>query len=641
MPLDPSRTSLSCRTWFPGAWGRRTGPGRPWILASARLAVLALAAWLAVPARGVTQQDLDEEGDGEGLFQVYCAGCHTGAPGARAPSPEALGELSPEFIVLQLTNGAMRLEGSRIGGAERRAVAEYLTGRRLGGSVDGVETGRCEEAEPFREPSSGPRWTHWGGHAGNTRFQPAPLAGLTSGDVPRLALKWSLAFPDATHAWAQPTVAGGRVFVGSHNGTVYSLDAETGCVHWTFVAGGGVRTAIVIGDGPGPEGIAAYFGDTNATVYALDPETGEELWRSGPLDDHPLARVTGTPALHDGRLFVPLSSYEEVGTASPLYACCTFRGSVSALDTETGRVIWKTHTEEEPRPRGESTAGVTLWGPSGSGIWAAPTVDPERGVVYAATGNTYSEPAGDMSDAVVAFDMESGDVRWVNQVTPNDVYIGGCREQSDNPNCPEELGPDYDFGNAPILTTRPDGRDVIVVGQKSGIGYAMDPDDEGRTLWEYRAGRGGSLGGLEYGSAVDRENAYFPVSDIQHDDPGGLHAVDLVTGERVWYAPPPPPFCEEGPSCNAAQAAAVTVIPGVVFSGSNDGGLRAYSTEDGTILWEYDTNRKFETVNGIEGRGGSILGPGPAVAGGMVYVNSGYGSHGGRAGNVLLAFGLP
>ena len=581
----------------------------------------------------------EDEGDGEALFEVYCASCHAGGDD-RAPRRETLAELSPDYIVIALTNGAMRLEGSRIGGTERRAIAEYLTGRESGGPVDGVLRGRCAAPRPLGDVTAGPSWATWGNDGGNSRFQSTAGAGLTAEDVPRLTLKWALGYPDATHSWAQPTVAGGRVFVGSHNGTVYSLDARTGCIRWTFVAGGGVRTAIVITSGETPSGYAAYFGDTNAVTYALDPETGEELWRSDPLDGHRLARVTSTPAVHDGRVFVALSSYEEVGTASPRYECCTFRGSVSALDAATGAVVWKTYTVDEPRPRGVSTEGLSLWGPSGVGIWAPLTVDPARGVVYVATGNSYSEPAASLGDAVVAMDQETGGIRWASQVTLDDVYIGGCPETSDNPNCPSPLGPDYDFGNAPILTTRADGRDVIVIGQKSGLGYAMDPDAEGRILWQYRAGRGGALGGLEYGSASDGRYAYFPVSDIQQREAGGLHAVDLVTGEHVWYAPPPPLLCVAGRGCDGAQAAAVSVIPGAVFSGSNDGGFRAFSTADGSLLWEFDTNRDFETVNGFPGTGASILGPGPAIAGGMVFVNSGYGSHGGRRGNVLLAFGL-
>jgi polyvinyl alcohol dehydrogenase (cytochrome) len=424
------------------------------------------------------------------------------------------------------------------------------------------------------------------------------------------------------------------VFVGSQNGTVYSLDARTGCIYWTFSAKGGVRTAIVLG------AREVYFGDTAANAYALDAETGQQLWVR-KVETHPLARVTGAPTVHDGRLYVPVSSYEEAQGSDPQYGCCTFRGSVVALDAKTGTIEWKTHMiEDEARPRGKSTAGVTLWGPSGSGIWSAPTVDVKRRLLYVGTGNTYSGPPQPSSDAVVALELATGKIRWIQQVTPNDIYISNCRPGAQNPNCPERNGPDYDFGSPPMLTTLPDGKDIIVIGQKSGVGFAMDPDRAGAVIWQYRAGQGGVLGGIEWGSAIDAENAYFAVSDITHPQPGGLHAVKVATGERVWFAAPPPLTCTAGRGCSAAQSAAVTAVSGVVFSGSNDGALRAYSSRDGTIVWEYNTNREFETVNGVQAKGASMLGPGPAIAGGMLFVNSGYGAFGGRAGNVLLAFGV-
>jgi polyvinyl alcohol dehydrogenase (cytochrome) len=459
--------------------------------------------------------------------------------------------------------------------------------------------------------------------------------------VRRLTLKWAFGFPDASSGWAQPTVAAGRVFVGSQNGTVYSLDARTGCIHWTFSAGGGVRTAISVGLRDGGSRAAVYFGDTSATAYALDAETGQRLW-TRKIDDHPLARITGAPTLFNDRLYVPVSSYEESQGADPRYACCTFRGSVSALDAKSGNVLWKSYMiADEPQPRGKSSAGVTLWGPSGSGIWSAPTIDVKRGAVYVATGNAYTGPAQPSSDAVVALDLETGKIRWMRQVTANDVYLSNCRPGPGNPNCPESNGPDYDFGSPPMLTTLPGGLDIIVIGQKSGIGFALDPEKNGEVIWQYRAGLGGALGGIEWGSAVDAEQAYFAVSDVTRPQPGGLHGVRLATGERAWVAPAPPLKCGSGRGCVAAQSAALTVIPGAVFSGSFDGALRAYSTTDGAILWEFDTNREFTTVNGVAARGASLGGPGPAVAGGMVFVNSGYGAFGGRAGNVLLAFGLP
>jgi polyvinyl alcohol dehydrogenase (cytochrome) len=292
---------------------------------------------------------------------------------------------------------------------------------------------------------------------------------------------------------------------------------------------------------------------------------------------------------------------------------------------------------DTPQPRGKSTAGVTLWGPSGSGIWSPPTVDAARRALYVATGNTYSAPAQPSSDAVVALDLESGVIRWMKQVTPNDVYLSNCRPG--NPNCPEVNGPDVDFGSPPMLT-RAKGRDLIVIGQKSGIAWAMDPDKNGDVVWQYRAGQGGVLGGIEWGGAVDQERAYFAVSDILQPQPGGLHAVNVLTGERVWFAAPATPACGNVRGCNAAQSAAITLVPGAIFSGANDGVIRAYSTNDGSVIWQYDSNREYESINGVPAKGASMIGPGPVVAGGMMYVNSGYGGFGGRPGNVLLAFGV-
>jgi polyvinyl alcohol dehydrogenase (cytochrome) len=573
--------------------------------------------------------------DGARLFEERCASCHSAAASSRAPEADALRSRTAQAILDSLLTGAMRTQGSRLSGAERRAIAEFLGGRPLPGEATGAAAGRCPAA--LRDGTAATAsWPGWSPAPANTRFQTADRAALLPQDIPRLTLKWAFGFPDASAAWSQPTVGAGRVFVGSQNGTVYALDARTGCIRWTFAASGGVRTAIVW-NGGAPGG-AVYFGDTAANAYALDAGNGRLLWMRR-VDDHPLARITGSPAWHDGRLFVPVSSYEESQGADPQYACCSFRGSVVALDAATGRVSWKTHTiAVEPTPRGTSSTGVTLLGPAGAAIWSAPTIDAARGALYVATGNLYAGPPQPGANAVIALDLQSGAVRWTRQTTPDDVYLTGCR--GGNPNCPAENGPDVDFGSPPMLT-RAGARDLLVIGQKSGVAFAMDPDREGAIVWQYRAGRGGVLGGLEWGAAADGGRAYFAVSDITHPQPGGLHAVELASGTRAWYAPPPAPICGSGRGCNAAQSAAVTAIPGVVFSGSNDGALRAYAAANGAILWQFDTNREFAAVNGVAARGGSMQGPGPAVAGGMVFVNSGYGAFGGRPGNVLLAFGLP
>jgi polyvinyl alcohol dehydrogenase (cytochrome) len=354
---------------------------------------------------------------------------------------DALRARAPEAIVEALMTGAMRAQGSRLSGPERRAVAEFVTGKRIGGDVTGADKGRCASPPstgPIRDFAVGPHWSGWSPSPTNTRLQPSDQAGLQAADVPRLALKWSFGFPDASVAWSQPTVADGRVFVGSQNGTVYALSAKTGCIYWTFSARGGVRTAIVVSPPRASSPALVFFGDTAANAYALNADTGAVVWVR-KVDDHPFARITGSPTFHEGRLYVPVSSYEEAQGADPQYPCCTFRGSVSALDASSGRVIWKTYMiHDSSKRRGTSTAGVPLWGPAGSGIWSAPTIDSTRRAVYVGTGNTYSAPAQSSSDAVVALDLNTGSIRWMKQVTPNDVYVNNCR--AGNPNCPDGRG---------------------------------------------------------------------------------------------------------------------------------------------------------------------------------------------------------
>ena len=499
-------------------------------------------------------------------------------------------------------------------------------------------------AQPLGDPAAKPGWNGWGAGVANTRLQTAEQAGLTAAQVPALTLKWAFGFPDTISAYAQPTVAGGRVFVGAQNGTVYSLDARTGCTYWTFRAQSAIRAATTVGPRRTPMGEreqTLYVADQSAHVYALDARTGDLLW-ARKVDESPGARVTGAPTLYQDRLYVPVASSEEADARNPAYPCCRFRGSLVVLDA-SGSLVWRTYTlSENAKPLGRTAAGAERWGPSGAGIWSAPTIDAARRLVYVSTGNMYTEPQQPTSDAVIAMDLESGRIRWVSQLLAKDVWIVGCPPAGNHgPANAADIGPDFDLGKSPILAKLPNGKEAIVVGQKSGQGWALDPEKKGAVLWEYRAGRGGTLGGIEWGPAVDGQHAYFAVSDFRLENPGGLHAVDLATGQRSWLAPAPAPACTgPAPDCSGAQSAAVTVIPGVVFSGSVDGALRAYSTKDGSIIWTVDTNRDYQTVNGVRANGASMGGGGPVVADGMLFVNSGYGAPAGRAGNVLLAFGV-
>ena len=496
---------------------------------------------------------------------------------------------------------------------------------------------------PLPDLASQPMWNGWGNGLTNTRFQNAKAAGLGAADVPKLTLKWAFGFAGTTAASGQPAVAGGRVFVGNANSTFYSLDLKTGCTYWTFKADGGVRTAPTVTRVRvnGASRTLVMFGDIRAIAYGLDAQTGALVWKT-KVDDHGMARITGAPAYHDGKLYVPVSSIEELPGSDPKYACCTFRGSVVALDAATGTLAWKTYMiAEAPAIVGKNAAGTPIWKPAGASVWTSPTLDLEKNRIYVATGNAYTEPAAPTSDAVVALDLPTGKILWVQQATPNDAFLTRCKPGVGN--CPDDLGPDYDFGNSPILRTLPGGRRILTLGQKSGTVYGMSPDEGGKILWQARAGKGGALGGIEWGSAADDRQVYVAVSDVLEPvaEAGGLFAYDLATGKQVWHTPAPARTCTTGPGCSGAQSAAISVMPGAVFSGSIDGHMRAYSTSDGKILWDFDTMRPFDTVNGVPGRGGSIDAAGPVIAGGMVLTNSGYGQWLGKPGNVLLAFGPP
>ena len=509
-------------------------------------------------------------------------------------------------------------------------------------SPDPTNNAKCaNNSDGFPQRLDGPRWNGWGVDINNSRFQPTAMAGLTPEQVPRLQLKWAFGFPGASTANAQPTIVGGLLFVGGNDRKVYALDAKSGCTRWTFATEAVVRTAISVGPISGTDQLAVFFGDVRGSAYAVNATTGALMWKT-KVDDHPAARIVGAPTLYSGALYVPVSSFEEATGSQPTYQCCTFRGSVVALDSATGKQIWKTYTiPEAPRPTNRNAIGTQLYGPAGAAVWSAPTIDVQRHAVYVATGNSYSNPPSDTSDAILAFDLATGRMLWHRQATARDSFVVACYG-TDQTNCPENHGPDSDFGQSPILVSLHNGQRVLVVGQKSGVVYALDPDQEGKILWQTRIGKGGPLGGIMWGSAADEEHVYVANSDLRGSmspDPaagGGLFALDLATGKISLEVPPVP--CGDRSQCSPALSSAVTEIPGVVFSGGVSGYLRAYATADAKLLWEVDTAHEFRTVNGISANGGAMDGPGPTIVDGMLYVDSGYAQWGGLPGNVLLAF---
>lgn len=585
------------------------------------------------------------------LYAAHCASCHEGGDGQnRVPGRAALKSMSFDHVLSVITSGSMADMTKGRTADERKAIASFVSGKDASeqpSTAAREATAECANRQVRYVGSlEGPRWNGWGADINNSRFQPLEMARLTPDQVPKLRLKWAFGFPGASSAIAQPSVIGGVLFIGGADSRLHALDAKTGCTLWTFATEAPVRTAITFGLLSDNE-FAVYFGDVRANAYAVNATTGALVWKAR-VEDHPAARVTGAPTLFSGLLYVPVSSIEEATGSRPTYECCTFRGSVVALDAATGRQVWKAYTiPDAPRPTEKNAAGVQLHGPSGASVWSSPTIDVQRGALYVATGNSYSNPAADTSDAIVAFDLKTGQMLWHQQATPKDSYVMACYGINKT-NCPDPHGPDHDFGQSPILVSLQNGRRMLVIGQKSGVVHAFDPDEQGRVLWETRVGEGGPLGGTEWGSAADQDRIYVANSDVRflsdgsrRLDPtrgGGLFALNLSDGRVTMQIPPVP--CGDREKCSPALSAAVTVIPGVTFTGGVSGYLRAYATNDARLLWEFDTARDYATVNGVSAHGGAIDATGPVIVDGMLYVNSGYAQWSGLPGNALLAFGI-
>lgn len=579
------------------------------------------------------------------VFQQKCTGCHGSGLVERAPTPAQLRGMSPERILTALTTGVMKQVGDTLTENERLRVAASVAGRPLGADqalIAQQMPNRCTKNSPIRSIDATPHWNGWGADSVNSRMQTAAQAGLDAAQVPQLKLLWAFGLPGASSSYSQPTVVADHVFVGADTGVIYALDAATGCVHWSFKAKAGVRNAPVLGPrSKGSSRHAVYFGDLLANVYALDADSGKLLWTSN-VGKHYSQRVTAAPALHDGSLYVPVSMWEGIAAATADYPCCKAIGAVVALDATTGKLRWRAQAiPGEPQPLGPNPAGTMRFGPAGGPVWNTPTVDAARRRVYFGTGDASTFPAAPTSDSVMAVDMDTGRTLWTHQVFRNDAFLVGCPVSAPINNCPQVQGPDWDIP-ASVVLRKVEGREQLLVSTKPGDILALDPDHDGALLWRRNltgavvgdspagssTGRAARGTGVMWGGAIGEQASYFGLTG------GGVAAMRTQDGERLWYTP----LAAEGET--VSNAAATTAIPGVVFVGGSDGKLSALSADKGSVLWQYDTRRSFDAVNGVPTRGGSISSGGAVVVGGRVYVGSGYGVLGGTTGNAVLAFGL-
>lgn len=591
--------------------------------------------------------DIPDPAQGGRGGQVYlriCAACHDQGLG-RAPQRALFVYMSPQSVYRTLTDGKMKAQAQGLSKDDKIAVAEFLTRRKINAGDSGTEPPACRGKAARFDYSEPPIFSGWGFSPENTHFVAASLAGLDKEKVGRLRLKWAVAFPNTFQVRSEPALAGGAVYVGSHNGGVYALDRLTGCSRWIYQAGSEVRTGIVVSPWKAGDRAAKpliYFGDIAGNVYAVDAQHERLVWRAR-AEENP-SHITGTPSLYGDTLYVPVSSFEGGLPADPHYECCKFRGSVVAYDAATGAVKWKTYMTDPPRLVGVNAKGANQYGPSGAAIWNSPTIDTARKQLYVGTGDNYSSPATNTSDSILALDLATGAVKWAYQGLAGDAMNLACVSE-DKTSCPKENGPDLDFGGASaMLVTIPNGRQLVVAGQKSGVVHALDPDT-GKLIWKVKPGRGGMLGGVLFGMAANQESVFVSMNDPPDGGPykesahPGMYGLDLASGKEVWSAPSNQQACVGKKQCMVGYSQAVTVTSDLLFACSDDGWARILDARSGGLLWQIDTKMPVKTVNGPQKGGGSCGGgAAPILYQGMMFVSSGYSNAGRIPSNLLLAF---
>lgn len=601
------------------------------------------------------------EAVGQSLFDQHCAACHDNVD-TKAPRREALSSLTFDNIMLSLEFGRMQPQAAGLDKMQKAAIAKYLA---ADAKVDEswMAASQCEARDIDTDNVLS---RDWGLSSGNRRFVPAEVSGIDKDNVGSLTVKWAFVYPQVSDARSQPVLTRDTLFVGSKSGDLFALDKESGCIKWRFKADSSIRSALVLGQREGKPTL--YFGDALSSAYAVDAASGTLAWKQS-LSLFPTSIITGSPAYHDGLLYVPISSYEIAAAGMPNYPCCRSHGAVVALDVEAGDQRWIWHGTANATVQETTDDGRQRFGPSGVSVWSTPTIDAKRGLLYIGTAENLTHPATDTSDAIVALELAGGALRWKFQALKNDVWNAACL--NGGPNCPENAGQDFDFGASVILATRANGKDILLAGQKSGAVYGLDPDGyrdgQGKVLWNNFDTRNTVYSpnpGVHWGMAVDGQRLYVPIADSDRPFPGykprpGLYALDINTGKGLWSNQVSRSCQMTGKlstsygleamrqktgetdkqcSFHFSLSAAVTATPGLVFAGGLDGILRAYNSETGDVVWQADTAKPFKGVNGLDGHGGAIDVDGPVIGEGMLFIHSGYSMFGQLPGNVLLGF---
>jgi polyvinyl alcohol dehydrogenase (cytochrome) len=613
------------------------------MLKQSALLLLTLSASLTAGAQVI---EAESNSAGETVYNEACAACHANPEVTKSPPIDTLKRMGPRAVSHALTHGKMKVQAAALTEQQVDDVVAYLSAT---ADIDNgwIANHTCPVERIDVDTGTPTIWTQ-GFDLQNHRQLSAEQAGLTTSDLGKLELAWSLGFPQTANMRSQPAIVGNTMYYPIvDSGQLFAMDigGDSPCVKWVYQHDIPLRTTIgyhTLADGTP----ALVFADNAAHVLLMNAITAEVIWDVS-VKVTSVSNVTAMPVLYGDRVFVPISSGELNMGATPDYECCTSHGAVVALNVNDGSRAWVYHTMEDARPTAISRVGTQQWGPSGAPIWTAPAIDEKRGLIYVGTGENTSHPATDTSDAIIALRMSDGSVAWQFQATPNDIFLTGCMNDPTGPNCPPDysINKDWDFGAALMLAQRSDGSELVLGGQKNGVVWALNPDN-GELVWDTKVGPGGAMGGIHWAMAFDGTRVFAPnnlsTGPTADGAAPGLHALDVNNGNILWSYLHQATCTEERKlqlrNCeNTGMSAATLLVDGAVIQGSNDGYVKIFDAQRGEPLFSFDTARPFDTLNGVEAKGGAIDNFSIWAANGMLFVQSGYGLMG-VPGNVLLAF---
>jgi polyvinyl alcohol dehydrogenase (cytochrome) len=581
---------------------------------------------------------------GEAVYKQYCASCKGLPGGTSSPTRETLARMSSGQISNALITGKMIAQAGPLSSQQVSYVSDYLSDA---AAVDDtwLAAMRCPANRRTPRLDTQPTVSTFGFDIRNRRNLSYAQAGLKAADLSNLEIAWVIGFPDAVTMRSQAAVVGNSIFVpvGESKNRVFAFDISDKakpCLQWVFEGERTIRTSA--GYGVRKDGRRVIMvGDMGAYIHMIDATNGKELW-SSHMGLFPGSISTATPVLVGDKVIAPSSQYEIMMAAQPNYECCKTHGGVVALDAMTGKRVWEGHTMENAKPIRDRGDGKMLWGPAGAPVWNSPSIDVKRNRLYVGTGEANSDTAHKNTDALMSFDLTTGKILWSHQATADDVFNVGCGPTGGGLNCSKNtVFRDVDFGASTILATKPDGKDIVVAGQKSGTVWAMNPDD-GSVVWRTHIGTGGP--NTHVYAPISYPGRTIPGQEVPADLRPGLYAVNLQDGTIDWKFEVKPDCTDQRkkfvPRCGSlfGLSGAPTVIGDHIVTGGLDGRVYVVERKTGKLVSQWDTARDFDTLNGVKGNGASVDNASIIAANGLLIMNSGYGLFGQGAGNVMIGY---